>query len=48
MTFNKRLKSFKDCTLNSAIYNVYYNEEIDDEIVYLESKDGLDFTGNIF
>ena len=30
------------------IYNAYYNDEIDEKLVYLESRDGLDFTGNIF
>lgn len=30
------------------IYNTYYNHDIDENLVYLESRDGLDFTGNIF
>ncbi len=30
------------------IYNEYYKNDIDEKLVYLESRDGLDFTGNIF
>jgi CDP-glycerol glycerophosphotransferase len=30
------------------IYNAYYNGDLDEKLVYLESRDGLDFTGNIF
>ncbi len=29
-------------------YDTYYNKPIDDSLVYLESRDGMDFTGNIF
>ncbi len=29
-------------------YDTYYNKPIDDGLVYLESRDGMDFTGNIF
>lgn len=29
-------------------YDTYYNKSIDDHLVYLESRDGMDFTGNIF
>ena len=32
--------------MNSKIYSIYY-KDIDERIVYLESRDGNDFTGNI-
>ena len=48
MGFKSKLGNFKDCTINSLIYNAYYNHDIDENLVYLESRDGLDFTGNIF
>jgi len=43
-----KLRNFKDCAVNSMIYDTYYNNDIDEKLVYLESRDGLDFTGNIF
>ena len=43
-----KLINFKECVFNSIIYNTYYNKDIDENLVYLESRDGLDFTGNIF
>ena len=33
--------------LNSEIYSIYYNDKVDERIVYLQSRDGEDFTGNI-
>ncbi|MEE8716815.1 MAG: glycosyltransferase [Coriobacteriales bacterium] len=30
------------------LYSVYYSKPIDESAVYLESRDGADFTGNIF
>ena len=48
MGFKTKLRDFKDCTVNSMIYKAYYNDDLDDNLVYLESRDGLDFTGNIF
>ena len=48
MGFKSKLRNFKDCNLNAMIYNSYYNDDIDEKLVYLESRDGLDFTGNIF
>ena len=48
MGFKSKLRNFKDCAINSMIYNEYYNHDIDVNLVYLESRDGLDFTGNIF
>ena len=48
MGFKSKMRNFKDCAINSMIYKEYYNEGLDDKLVYLESRDGLDFTGNIF
>ena len=48
MGFKSKLLNFKDCAINSMIYNTYYNKDLDENLVYLESRDGLDFTGNIF
>jgi CDP-glycerol glycerophosphotransferase len=48
MGFKSKLRNFKDCAINSMIYNAYYNDDLDEKLVYLESRDGLDFTGNIF
>lgn len=46
--FKNKLRNFKDCAINSMIYREYYNGKLDEKLVYLESRDGLDFTGNIF
>ena len=48
MGFKSKIRNLKDCAVNSMIFNNYYDEDIDDNLVYLESRDGLDFTGNIF
>lgn len=48
MGLKSKLRNLKDCAVNSMIYNVYYNNDLDENLVYLESRDGLDFTGNIF
>lgn len=48
MGFKSKLLNFKECAVNSMIYRQYYNDDLDDKLVYLESRDGLDFTGNIF
>lgn len=48
MGLKAKLQSSKEQVANSMIYKSYYDEEIDDNLVYLESRDGLDFTGNIF
>ena len=48
MGFKSKLRNFKEGAVNSMIYNTYYNEDLDEKLVYLESRDGLDFTGNIF
>ena len=43
-----KFSNIKECLDNSSIYNIYYNHEIDHNIVFLESRNGNDFTGNIF
>ena len=43
----KILLSLKKGIVNSLIYKNYYHSKIDENIVYLESRDGTDFTGNI-
>ena len=48
MSLIQKLRNFKDCRDNSAIYDVYYNEKLDNNIIYFESRNGLDFAGNIF
>lgn len=48
MSFKSKLKNLNECRLNSSIYKTYYNSKIDEKIVYLESRNGSDFTGNIF
>ena len=48
MGVKSKLLNLKDCAVNSMIYKQYYEEGIDENLVYLESRDGLDFTGNIF
>ena len=47
MSFKSKLKNFNECKLNSSIYRTYYNSKIDERIVFLESRNGSDFTGNI-
>ena len=48
MGFKDKLKNLKECKVNSAIYNAYYNQKIEEDIIYVESRNGFDFTGNIF
>jgi CDP-glycerol glycerophosphotransferase len=48
MGLKSKLLNFKECAINSMIFREYYNPKIDENLVYLESRDGLDFTGNIF
>lgn len=48
MAFVEKIRNFKDCQENSKIYDVYYDEDVEEDIVYLESRYGQDFTGNIF
>ena len=48
MGIKSKILNFKECYINSMIYDEYYDGTIDENLVYLESRDGLDFTGNIF
>jgi len=45
--FKKKRKEMKRFRQNTLIYREYYNASIDDNLVYVESRDGNDFTGNI-
>ena len=47
MGLKSKLFHFKDNAKNSMIYKSFYKDNIDDNLVYLESRDGNDFTGNI-
>lgn len=47
MFFNQNKKEKKNIISNSSIYSNYYSK-IDENLVYLESREGHDFTGNIF
>ena len=48
MGLTDKFHNFKDCYESSKIYDVYYNQDIDDRTIYLESRNGNDFAGNIF
>ncbi len=48
MALMDKINNFKECGKNTNLYKSYYNDEIDEKIIYLESRNGLDFTGNIF
>ena len=43
---SKEAERKEDLLENSEIYSNYY-KDIDEDLVYLESRDGNDFTGNI-
>ena len=47
MNIKQKFNNIKDCIDNSVIYNAYYNENIDENLIYFESRNGYDFTGNI-
>ena len=47
MNIKQKFCNIKDCIDNNIIYNAYYNDEIDDNLIYFESRNGFDFTGNI-
>ncbi|AMD17394.1 hypothetical protein TL18_04785 [Methanobrevibacter sp. YE315] len=47
MGLKNKIKHKKEDLVNSYIYRSYYDDSIDENIVYLESRDGHDFTGNI-
>lgn len=48
MALKNKINNLKECFDNNALYNSYYNDKIDENIIYLESRNGHDFTGNIF
>ena len=47
MSFIQKFKKLKDCFVNDRIYYNYYHKDIDENLVYVESREGHDFTGNI-
>lgn len=47
MGLRNRFRHMKEEAINSYIYQSYYDDSIDESIVYMESRDGNDFTGNI-
>lgn len=44
----KKYYFLRNLLVNSYCYFVYYHVKIDENMVYVESRDGKDFTGNIF
>ena len=48
MALMDKINNLNECADNTAIYKSYYNDKIYENIIYLESRNGLDFTGNIF
>ena len=48
MAFKNKINNLKECLENNTLYDNYYKCDIDDDIIYLESRNGQDFTGNIF
>ena len=44
----RKIRNLKECLDNSSIYDAYYNKSIDESLIYFESRNGRDFTGNIF
>lgn len=46
--FKKRYISFRTHLVNSYCYYFYYHAKIDDNLVFVMSRDGKDFTGNMF
>ena len=48
MALMDKINNLKECADNTAIYKSYYNDKIYENIIYLESRNCLDFTGNIF
>lgn len=47
MSIKQKLLKLKQCFINDLIYRNYYHKEIDENLVYVESREGNDFTGNI-
>ena len=48
MGFIDKFRNLNECRINSSIYDAYYNSELEDDVVYVESRNGFDFTGNLF
>ncbi|MBQ8018720.1 MAG: CDP-glycerol glycerophosphotransferase family protein [Methanobrevibacter sp.] len=48
MSLIQKFRNIRECRDNSEIYDVYYKENLDDKLIYFESRNGLDFAGNIF
>ena len=44
----RKIRNLKECLDNSSIYDAYYKSPIDENLIYFESRNGRDFTGNIF
>ena len=44
----KKIEDLKYATINSWIYYNYYHGDIDENLVYVESVNGKDFSGNVF
>lgn len=44
----RKIRNMKECLDNSSIYDAYYNGSLDENLIYFESRNGRDFTGNIF
>ena len=48
MGIKQKIINFKDCYDNSKIYDIYYDQKIDENLIYFESRNGEDLVGNIF
>lgn len=44
----KKYNALRTLLVNSWCYFIYYHVKLDDNLIFLESRDGKDFTGNIF
>ena len=48
MQLRQKIRNLKNCYDNTSIYDAYYNSPLDEKMAYFESRNGRDFTGNIF
>ena len=48
MQLRQKIRNIRDCYDNTSIYDAYYSSPIDENLIYFESRNGRDFTGNIF
>ena len=48
MNLKNKFRNLKECAVNSVIYRQYYNPKLKNNIIYVESRNGTDFAGNIF